>query len=167
MARKNFNTTIDEGTLETITRLAVNGRSKGEVIDLSVAMFDEDRPKYDMGDVVTRLDGLRDALYVVSDMATETVEAVREKRRIPTVHGTLPAMPPVPEGFDPASIPGVSQGSKVEVENAKPKTNKCGHCGRMFAGPKGSTLCQPCIEGGHWLDMRDCAKCGEYGTGAL
>jgi putative hemolysin len=61
----------------------------------------------------------------------------------------------------PASIPGVQVGIGV------PKNARCEHCGRMFSGRKGATLCRACSEAGHAGDVRECGACAERDGAAI
>lgn len=56
MARVPFNTTIEESTAAAIRELSA-GTTLGRFIDMVVVYY-RDRPKYDMADVVERLDGI-------------------------------------------------------------------------------------------------------------
>lgn len=57
MARKAFNTTIDEATKKLIDKWAV-GLTRGQVIDAALALYEESRgPKRQgLGDVVVRIE---------------------------------------------------------------------------------------------------------------
>ena len=66
-----------------------------------------------------------------------------------------------------ASIDAVAP---VPAENAAPApfNPKCLHCGDNFgAWNRGATVCPDCKRGGHGGNVKDCPRCGEYGTGAL
>lgn len=142
MARKNFNTTIDEGTIEKIERLAVNGRSKGEVIDIAVGMLDA--PKVDPSIQVhhwfretwERLDEIAERLEEGGALRTEAPlgAGIEELRAI--VGPTAPA-------------------------GELPKNARCVHCGERFAGARTATCCIKCATGGHSVDVRDCRPCAE------
>lgn len=63
---------------------------------------------------------------------------------------------------NPATIPGVQVGAADLPKNAV-----CRHCGAMFAGSRGATICPGCSQDGHRGDVRNCAECGNSGTGGL
>lgn len=68
-------------------------------------------------------------------------------------------------GFDPASVPGVVVGPP-KVPTAV-KRYRCDHCGTSPAVSRVGDICEGCRTSGHRNEVRECPKCGDYGTGAL
>jgi hypothetical protein len=103
MGRKNFNTTIDEATIESIERLAVNGKSKGAVVDEAIAALAN---PVDLVEVVGgwfqetwgRFDSLPEEVGEVLRMVVAELKSQRTQQPAPN------------GGFSPTSVPGVHRG---------------------------------------------------------
>lgn len=150
MGRKNFNTTIDEATIETIERLAVGGKSKGDVIDAAVALLA--CPPVDLEGIMRQL--ARET-WARLDEVLETVQTVQPE---PDYQGQ--ALPRPPGYTDPASVPGVTVGPPVP-------RYKCDHCGLTPAVSRVGDICPSCRREGHRGEPRDCRACSDnHGTGA-
>lgn len=126
-----------------------------------------DRPKYDFGDVVTRLDLMSGGLKRVEEKLDEFMELGVSVPDEPVVEGRYDAGARMlgeaggSKAFGPASVAGVNVGSSILLRY------RCEHCGRDPSVARVGDICPACKEDGHWGDTRACSKCGNYGTGAL
>ena len=169
--RRNFNTTIDEGTIALIEKLAVGGKSKGAVVDEAVAMLAT--PKSDgfqvdvnrwFRETWARLDEILETVQSVGPASSQVPStlATTANDGYPVVVSAGRAVLNASGGFDPTEIPGVSVGAPNLVGTAK-----CDHCGK-FRAPRRVPLCSVCIEGGHSGGTRECGACADNsGTGAI
>lgn len=159
MPRKNFNTTIDEGTIEKITALAVNGKSKGEIVDMAIALLAA--PKVNPNEEISRW--FRETWTRLDEL----LELAQNAEPLPVYSGPDIDHRSVrgPERFDPAQIPGVTTAAKAPVVI---KRYSCQHHqGDELAVARVGDICADCRAHGHYGDTRDCSRCGDYGTGAL
>ena len=141
--RKNFNTTIDEETIAAIERLAVNGKSKGAVVDEAVALM-VNRSKASLPDEATVNRWFRETWSRLD----EILEFVGQP---PESQVLAEPEPPKRTIADPAALMGVPI--------------QCKHCGQVALGPtKFATICFECKTEGHTLAPADCPIC-TAGTG--
>lgn len=121
--RKNFNTTIDEETIAAIERLAVNGKSKGAVVDEAVALL-VSRSKVVLPDEATvnrwfretwsRLDEIHGMMDAVASLGAPGPEP-RENLAARAAAAAKAAR----ERADPATIPGVQRGLPPRESSAE------------------------------------------------
>lgn len=145
MARRNFNTTVDEGTIAAIDRLAMGGKSKGQVIDEAVGALEKQLGR---GDVLQKMYERQLGMELKID------EILEMGRSVPAPAGTRE------EVYLPAAR-GDEQVGEFTVT--------CVHCGERFhAATRYATLCKNCQGAGHRnVRPADCRECQLAGTGAI
>lgn len=136
MSRKNFNTTIDEQTIALIGRLAVNGKSKGEIVDMAIALLAA--PKSNPNEEINRW--FRETWKRLDELPDVLLAAKRAGLAGPA--GDVP----------PLAASNISEGEFSVT---------CAHCGMGFFGTtKYASLCGICQSDGHRnVRPHDCREC--------
>jgi hypothetical protein len=131
-----------------------------------MVVFYRDRAKLDISAVTSRLDLL---VGTVNQHLVDPVGEILELcRSMPDPAGNDREQPLTGNKFmdgvaslERALPSGVQVGTAGLAKNAT-----CDHCGKVFAGRRGATLCRSCEDGGHRGDTRECSACAER-MGAL
>lgn len=180
MSRITFNTSIDGSTKALIDKWATT-LTRGQVIDAALVLYDEAQgvEKRNIGDVVMRLDLMTKGLQRIEDRldgflgidVPEGEGSGTGSQRVPEFTAVGDTVPSGQPSLQTMIHEMEGNGSRVEAAHAAvsdtPKNCLCVHCGKKFAGSRFMKVCPECAGDGHRGDVRDCPKCGDYGTGAL
>ncbi len=145
--RKNFNTTIDEQTIELIDKLAV-GRSKGAVVDEAVALLAAPSKDGPSEAAVNRW--FRETWKRLEDLPGEILEAADARRGRKINEDSRPSR------------------DEVAAVAELPFERQCKHCPKTFrTANKYAAICVECRHAGHSNEPRECPVCTLAGTGAI